>query len=98
MKGHKQLLKSKMIFITLGTSFAHRIRSNCDYKVVSNCHKQPSKDFEKIMISAEHTVDALSKSLCHLKSVNTDCQVVLTVSPIRHTRSKITNKQTNKQT
>lgn len=52
--GHKHLKKASTLFLTLGTSFAYELIQTGE--IVSNCHKQPGKLFEKIELSVEDIV------------------------------------------
>jgi hypothetical protein len=88
------LLQSKAIFITLGTSFAYRhIETGT---IVSNCHKQPSKLFEKIHLDSNEIVSCLKLSFEKLKAQNSGIHIVLTVSPVRHTKDGLVNNSLSK--
>ena len=88
VKGYDYLRTSTAIFVTLGTSFAYTLASN-DQVIVSNCHKQPASQFKKITISSELALQTLAKPFKRLEAINPGCKVVITVSPIRHTREGI---------
>ena len=98
MKGYEYLRTASAVFVTLGTSFAYKRKSGRDDKdnVVSNCHKQPASLFEKITISPEIAVKELIESFETLREINPECEVVITVSPIRHTREGISQNSYSK--
>ncbi|MGK0414282.1 MAG: lysophospholipase L1-like esterase [Polaribacter sp.] len=79
---NKKLKEASHIIITLGTSWVYRfIESDI---IVANCHKIPQKKFLKELISVDEILKSLDAIIAVLKSVNTDINVVFTVSPIRH--------------
>ena len=98
LKGHEYLRTSSSIFVTLGTSFAYKLlaRDNKEQIVVSNCHKQPASQFEKFTMSSACAVKALAESFERLKEINPKCEIVITVSPIRHTREGIPENSLSK--
>lgn len=98
IKGYEYLRTSSAIFVTLGTSFAYKLKDceNGKQMVVSNCHKQPASQFEKFTISPASAVKALTESFEQLKVINPTCRVVITVSPIRHTREGIPENSLSK--
>jgi hypothetical protein len=72
------------VFLTLGTAKTHVLRSND--RVVSNCHKQPSALFTNSMMTVEEVVECLASAIALLPP---KVHVVLTVSPVRHTRDTL---------
>lgn len=95
IKGAHTWLKScHFLFITLGTSIAYK--SNRNQQVVANCHKLPSRDFEKYNISTEEGADALKMIFEELASINNKIQFVLTVSPVRHIKDGIVENSFSK--
>ena len=71
-------LKADTVIITLGTSFVFKLKGT-DF-VVSNCHKFPAKDFERLFVPAEEQTDILRQ----IAQMFPDKRIILTVSPIRH--------------
>lgn len=78
----EHLRQTNVLFITLGTSFCFEWKEN--QKIVSNCHKIPAKNFERILLSSEKTIEILSDILIKLMTVNPRIKVVFTVSPVRY--------------
>lgn len=72
------------VIITLGTSIAYR--STQTEEVVANCHKMPARNFQKELLSIGTMKEALLMSIEELHHINPDVQIILTVSPVRHTR------------
>ncbi len=90
-KACRQYLSPKSwVVITLGTSIGYRhLLTN---KVVNNCHKQASKNFQKVTLKPKRILDDLSKIIQQLP----DCQIILTVSPVRHIKDTIAKNQYSK--
>ncbi|BDD09726.1 hypothetical protein FUAX_21580 [Fulvitalea axinellae] len=74
----------KVIFITFGTSIVYHRKDSG--RLVSNCHKRPAKEFERRMLSVNEITDGFTSFASRLSSLNPDCRIVLTVSPVRHLR------------
>lgn len=91
IRAQSHLNKANVVIITLGTSIVHRLSNQ---EVVANCHKQDPTYFTKEMLSIEDSYESLFALIKELsKSVK---KVVLTVSPIRHTREGLVNNQRSK--
>ncbi|MHA8095032.1 GSCFA domain-containing protein [Aquirufa lenticrescens] len=84
---------SDFLILTWGTSFSYfDKRLN---KTVANCHKMPADRFEKRL----STVDEIVSNFCSLLStLPSTTQVVLTVSPVRHTKDGMQENQVSKST
>lgn len=83
-RGRESLLESKVVFLTLGSAWSWRLKESGS--LVANCHKQPSRLFEKVLVSPLEVETALRAAVEKCAAVNPDVQVVLTVSPVRHWR------------
>jgi hypothetical protein len=79
--------------ITWGTSFSYFDKYL--NKSVANCHKLPADRFEKRLSTVEEIVDDFQSLLSTLPSTT---QVVLTVSPVRHTKDGMLENQVSKST
>jgi hypothetical protein len=81
------------LILTWGTSFSYFDKHL--NKTVTNCHKMPSDRFEKRL----STVDEIVSHFCSLLStLPSTTQVVLTVSPVRHTKDGMQENQVSKST
>lgn len=87
-------LKTKTLILTLGTAnvFIEK-KSN---RVVNNCHKVPPQYFDKKRLSVDEVVSNLKTTFDKIFSQNTDCQIVMTVSPIRHLRDGLVENNRSK--
>ncbi|MDP5107166.1 MAG: GSCFA domain-containing protein [Polaribacter sp.] len=79
---NKKLKEASHIIITLGTSWVYRFIETDT--VVANCHKIPQKKFLKELLTVDEITETLEAIIALLKSVNTNINVLFTVSPIRH--------------
>lgn len=84
------------LIITLGTARVYTRKE--DGQVVANCHKTPASEFTHSLLSVDDTVDYLYKSIARLQALRPSLKVVLTVSPIRHTKDGAHANQLSKAT
>jgi len=70
------------IIITLGTAFVYRRLEN--NALVNNCHKQPSKYFNKEVLKIKDIIDDYQWLIN-----NVDSNIILTVSPVRHLKDSL---------
>lgn len=76
--------KTNRILLTFGTSHVFEWKETGE--VVANCHKLPHQYFEAKRLSVEEIVDNFKLVFEKIFLQKTDCQIILTVSPIRHIR------------
>ena len=87
---HERFMKSKLVVISLGTSWAFRNKET--NKVVSNCHKLPAQQFVREFLSTEQSVELLSEMVKH----HPDKHFIFTVSPLRHLKDGLHGNQLSK--
>ena len=92
--GGKYVECAKMICITLGTAWVYFEKEG--NRPVANCHKLPSTTFEKRRIEAAEIAARLKEVFVKLKERNPELHIVLTVSPVRHTRDGLIENQQSK--
>ncbi len=91
---YQQLSNASHIIITLGTAWAYKhLKSN---KVVANCHKVPQKEFKKELLTIDDIVKSLEMIKNTIHSINQDCTIILTVSPVRHLKDGFIENQRSK--
>ena len=76
------LQKADVVFITLGTSFVYFLKSTCENgessnettreQVVSNCHRQDPRLFERRMISVDEAAAAIHEIVENLRKIKND--------------------------
>jgi len=93
---HQALKESDRILITLGTAFVHHHK---DWGgVVANCHKIPAHHFEKSKLNVQDVIAAFAPVLQDLKKLKPNLEILLSVSPVRHTKEGIIENQRSKAT
>jgi hypothetical protein len=90
------LLKTNYLIITLGTAIAYQLKEN--YQIVSNCHKMPSSGFKKEMLSVKDIILRFRSMYETLKKHNPRIKIILTISPVRHTRETLQLNSVSKST
>ncbi len=90
---HHSLKKASHLVLTLGTAWLY---SHRDFGKVANCHKQPAALFEKKLSSLEELENGLRPVLRMLTQLHPNLQIILTLSPVRHTKEGIAENQLSK--
>ena len=86
-KAHDFLRQVRWLFITFGTAYYYKLRGN--QQPVANCHKVPSKNFEKHLIEINDAFQSIQTVVKNIHSINPECRIVLTVSPVRHVKDGV---------
>lgn len=77
----------RFMILTLGTAWVYRHRTSG--LIVTSCHKVPAREFDKILLSPDQVVQAVAEMIRQARAVRPDIKVILTVSPVRHTRDTL---------
>lgn len=93
---NQRLQQNPLMVITLGS--AHVYRHKPTERIVGNCHKLPSREFSKEMLSVEEVVIALSGCLKRLFENNPFLNIIFTISPIRYLSDGFLENQLSKST
>jgi hypothetical protein len=94
IKAHDFIQNADIVFITLGTSWIFKLKETG--KVVANCHKLPSTNFDREFSSIENSCEQLKESVNHLRKINPHVKFIFTVSPIRHFKDGAVENQRSK--
>ncbi|WP_435354148.1 GSCFA domain-containing protein [Emticicia sp. SJ17W-69] len=86
-KVHQFLRKANFLIITLGTSIVYQLKENS--QIVANCHKTPADKFKKEMLTVKEIQLRFRSMYEALKMQNNRIKILLTVSPVRHTRETL---------
>jgi hypothetical protein len=78
----QQLRELDMLLLTFGTAWVYEQEK----EIVGNCHKQPEQYFVRRRLSVDDVVNEYGTLLDQLLNMRPELKVILTVSPIRHTR------------
>ena len=92
IEAHNQLKNAKWLVLTFGSAFAYTHND----EVVANCHKLPSSQFKKVLLSKEEIVSAWQKQIKILKEFNPVLQIMFTVSPVRYVRDGVIENNRSK--
>jgi len=76
------LQKTNVLLITFGT--ARVFREKKSGRVVSNCHKLPSVNFEQRILTINEIVTVYNDLIARLQSLYPSLNIIFSVSPIRH--------------
>jgi hypothetical protein len=88
------LQTTNCLLITLGTAFVWEEKETGI--IVANCHKRPQKLFTRRRLSISEIKENLLTVLRKIKKQNIDLQVIMTVSPVRHTNDGFIENQRSK--
>jgi hypothetical protein len=95
IKSSADFLKNAgFLFITFGTAWIYKFKKTG--QLVSNCHKIPAKEFERVRLNVDEIVDEYRDLLTEIRKVNPLIKVVFTVSPIRHWKDGAIENQRSK--
>ncbi len=90
------LKKTKRLFLTFGTATVFQLKNTGE--VVANCHKAPPQYFDRRRLSTVEIVETFLPILEKISTQNTDLQIIITVSPIRHLRDGLIENNLSKAT
>jgi lysophospholipase L1-like esterase len=90
------LLETDVLVITFGTAFAFRHKQT--NQVVGNCHKVPADHFVKELLHPDQILIAYEQLIQKLQTFKRNLRIILTVSPVRHTRDTLSLNQVSKST
>jgi hypothetical protein len=82
------------IFITLGTALVYERLEN--EQVVSNCHKQSDKLFKRRFLTQIEVTKSLEEMKRIINIMNPSCEIIFTLSPVRHLRSGMIDNNASK--
>lgn len=90
---HHFLKEASHLVLTLGTAWIYQHK---EFGRVANCHKQAAVHFEKKLSSLEELENGLRPVLKLLTELNPNLKIILTLSPVRHTKEGISENQLSK--
>jgi GSCFA family len=93
-KTQSSRLEAQSLILTFGTSFIYKLLQPQTY--VANCHKMPKSLFEKELLSVKDICKSFAILYKELKEINPNLRIILTVSPVRHTKDGMAENQVSK--
>ena len=90
----KAITQADHIFITLGSAWGYHHTANNHF--VANCHKQDASLFTRKLSTHQELVQDYNSIIDQIHEINPDCNIIFTVSPIRHIRYGMTENNLGK--
>ena len=95
IKSSSEFLKeADFLFITFGTAWVYKYRKTTQF--VSNCHKIPAVEFDRVRLSVDEIVREYKALFKEIGKINPSLKIVFTVSPIRHWKDGAIENQRSK--
>ncbi len=91
---HHHLRRASMMMLTFGSAHAYRHLERDFF--VANCHRIPSNQFEKSLISIEEMYQKGRSIFDAIIEINPKIQIILSVSPVRYLRDGVVQNQRSK--
>jgi hypothetical protein len=88
--------RAKVLFVTFGTAGVFRHLETDT--IVANCHRLPTQDFDRRMLTQEEIISHWKEVLQLLREAYPKLQVVFTVSPVRYKNLGAHGNQLSKAT
>lgn len=85
--GHGFIKSAAVLIITYGTSWVYERKDNGE--IVSNCHKIPSTQFNKQLLTQKKILESFQDFYQQLISINPSIKIILTLSPVRHLKDSL---------
>lgn len=82
------------LILTYGTAWAYR--ENRSQNFVANCHKIPQFNFTKALLSVEILQQSIAETIHSIRSINSEAQIIFTISPVRHIKDGFVENQRSK--
>ena len=82
------------IYVTYGTAWVYVLKEN--NQVVSNCHKLPQINFDKVLLSVAEIQQSIDNTMKYVQLLSPNCTIVFTVSPVRHIKDGFIENQRSK--
>ena len=91
----QELRTADWLVTTWGTAFWYEHET---FGMVGKCHKFPQNIFQKRLSTVDDIVGIWRDQIFRLKSHNKDLKIILTLSPVRHTRDTLEGNAVSKST
>jgi hypothetical protein len=88
------LENASFLILTWGTAWVYRLRSTD--RVVNNCHKLPSREFNRSRLTPRQIIEAYEQFLTSLFRYQPGLKILFTVSPVRHWKDGAHGNQLSK--
>ena len=99
-KAHDFLREAEWLILTFGSSFFYSLTPDAAGGLpgtpVANCHRAPASWFSRRMLEIVEITELLEHCLLRLREVNPACNVLFTISPVRHIRDGVVDNNRSK--
>ncbi|MAY82685.1 MAG: hypothetical protein CMP59_00990 [Flavobacteriales bacterium] len=92
----KWIESADCLLISLGTAWVHILKK--EDRLVNNCHKVASSEFDKAILSINDIVESWKSLANELEKKNPKLKILFTVSPVRHLKDGFRENQLSKST
>jgi len=92
---HNQFKECSTIIVTLGSAWGYE---HTNAGIVANCHKIPSKEFKKRLLTVKEIISSFEDVLALVKTINPNLNFIFTVSPVRHVKDGLHENNLSKST
>lgn len=84
---HTFLKDANWLIITYGTAWVYEhLKSG---QIVANCHKMPSGNFKKSLLTQKKIIESFTELYDVVKKINPALRIIVTVSPVRHIKDTL---------
>ena len=85
---------TNLFLVTFGSAYVYQWKESGE--IVGNCHKFPSRLFNRFRLSVEEITEEWEKLITDLKAIIPDVRLLFTVSPVRHWKEGAHENQISK--
>ncbi len=91
---YENIVQATHVILTYGTSWVYREKES--RQLVANCHKVPQNQFDKEILSVSTVETSIQNTLDLIYKINPKCSILITVSPVRHSKDGFVENQRSK--
>ena len=91
----EELCAADWLVTTWGTAFWY---DHAEFGMVGKCHKFPQTIFQKRLSTVNEIVEVWRNQIIKLRTLNKNLNIILTLSPVRHTRDGLEGNTISKST
>jgi hypothetical protein len=88
------LKEASVLFVTFGTAWGYNLKDTDE--TVANCHKFPSREFDKILSECDELYSVWNDVNTSILEINPTIKLVFTISPVRHIRDGLVENNQSK--
>ena len=93
-KANDFIQQTEVFLLTFGSAWVYKLSEMGVF--VANCHKIPQKHFEKYLLDDQQIQTSFKNCFNLILDINPKAQIIVTVSPVRHTKDGIVENNLSK--